>query len=304
MNPQSTTHSWLQMAASFAVATACAFASVTAAAALEEDPAGALRAQYVALKNELEQSRFQQRLYIESVERPRVLQGDVYAVVDYPIATVSDALTSPAHWCDALILHLNVKYCRPVPRGGHTVLSVAIGKKNDQPLTGAYRVEFDHRVAAALPDYMEVHLNASRGPLGTSNYRISLEAIGLDDERVFVHLRYSYKYGFWARVAMREYLRGTGSEKVGFTIIGNPDDPQPTFIGGVRGIVERNIMRYYLAIDAYLGALAAPAPERFEQSLERWFDATERYSRQLHEVDRDSYLAMKRREYLRQQTAQ
>jgi hypothetical protein len=97
MNPQFTTHSWLQMAASFAVATACAFASVTAAAALEEDPAGALRAQYVALKNELEQSRFQQRLYIESVERPRVLQGDVYAVVDYPMATVSDALTSPAN---------------------------------------------------------------------------------------------------------------------------------------------------------------------------------------------------------------
>jgi hypothetical protein len=103
---------------------------------------------------------------------------------------------------------------------------------------------------------------------------------------------------------MRKYLRGTGSDKVGFTITGNPNDTQPTFIGGVRGIVERNIMRYYLAIDAYLEAFAAPAPERFERSLERWFDATERYSRQLHEVDRDSYLAMKRREYVRQQTAQ
>jgi hypothetical protein len=30
-------------------------------------------------------------------------------------------------------------------------------------------------------------------------------------------------------------------------------------------------MRYYLAIDACLGALATPAPERFEESLERWF---------------------------------
>ncbi len=304
MNPQSTTHSWLQVATPFAVATACAIASVTTAAALEEDPAGALRAQYATLKQELEQNRLQQRLYIESVERPRVLQGDVYAVVDYPIAAVSDALTRPAHWCDALILHLNVKYCRPLPRGGRTVLSVAIGKKNDQPLTGAYRIEFDYSVAVALPDYMEVSLNARRGPLGTSNYRISLEAVGLQDERAFVHLQYSYTYGFWARVAMRKYLRGTGSDKVGFTITGTQNDTQPTFIGGVRGIVERNIMRYYLAIDAYLEALAAPAPERFERSLERWFDATERYSRQLHEVDRDSYLAMKRREYFRQQTAQ
>ena len=63
-------------------------------------------------------------------------------------------------------------------------------------------------------------------------------------------------------------------------------------------------MRYYLAIDAYLGSLAAPAPERFEQSLERWFNATELYPRQLREIDRDAYFAMKRREYARQQSAQ
>jgi hypothetical protein len=60
-------------------------------------------------------------------------------------------------------------------------------------------------------------------------------------------------------------------------------------------------MRYYLAIDAHLGALTAPAPERFEESLKRWFTATERYALQLHEVDYDAYLTMKRREYLRQQ---
>ncbi len=70
----------------------------------------------------------------------------------------------------------------------------------------------------------------------------------------------------------------------------------------MRGALERNTMRYYLAIDAYLGALAVPPPERFEQSLERWFAATERYALQLHEVDHDAYVAMERSEYLRQQT--
>jgi hypothetical protein len=59
-------------------------------------------------------------------------------------------------------------------------------------------------------------------------------------------------------------------------------------------------MRYYFAIDAYLGALAIPAGDRFEESLTRWFTATERYPVQLHEVDYDFYLTMKRREYLRQ----
>jgi hypothetical protein len=99
------------------------------------------------------------------------------------------------------------------------------------------------------------------------------------------------------------YLATSGSDKVGFTVIGDPNDPNPKFIGGVRGAIERNTMRYYLAIDAYLGALATPAPKRFERSLERWFNATELYPRQLREVDRDAYFAMKRSEYARQKTA-
>jgi hypothetical protein len=63
-------------------------------------------------------------------------------------------------------------------------------------------------------------------------------------------------------------------------------------------------MRYYLAIDAYLGTLAAPARERIALSMERWFDATERYPDQLHEIERAAYLEMKHSEYRRQQTLQ
>ena len=63
-------------------------------------------------------------------------------------------------------------------------------------------------------------------------------------------------------------------------------------------------MRYFLAIDAYLGTLGSPASERFEESLERWFDATEHHALQLYEVERDAYLTMKRHEYLRQQSLQ
>jgi hypothetical protein len=62
-------------------------------------------------------------------------------------------------------------------------------------------------------------------------------------------------------------------------------------------------MRYFLAIDAYLAALSAPAPARLETRLQNWYDATENYARQLHDVDRNAYLEMKRREYRRQQAA-
>ena len=69
----------------------------------------------------------------------------------------------------------------------------------------------------------------------------------------------------------------------------------------MRGAVERNTMRYYLAIEAFLGALSAPPGARVEKSMRDWFAATEAYPRQLHEVEQNEYLAMKRNEYSRQQ---
>jgi hypothetical protein len=69
----------------------------------------------------------------------------------------------------------------------------------------------------------------------------------------------------------------------------------------MRGLVERNTMRYYLAVEAFLGALSAPPQARVEKSLSDWFAAIERYPRQLHELERGEYLDMKRREYSRQQ---
>ncbi|MHB1592278.1 MAG: hypothetical protein ACYCTW_12225, partial [Sulfuricella sp.] len=66
---------------------------------------------------------------------------------------------------------------------------------------------------------------------------------------------------------------------------------------GVRGVVERNTMRYYLAIDAYLAALTTPPKDQLEKRLQHWYNATDQYARQLHEVERDDYFKMKRKEY-------
>jgi len=69
----------------------------------------------------------------------------------------------------------------------------------------------------------------------------------------------------------------------------------------MRGVIERNSMRYYLAIEAFLGALSAPPQAQLEKRLRDWFVATERYPRQLHEMEQTAYLEMKRREHQRQQ---
>jgi len=103
------------------------------------------------------------------------------------------------------------------------------------------------------------------------------------------------------RVAMQVYLGTTGREKVGFTVDGTQADGQPQHIGGMRGVIERNSMRYYLAIEAFLGALSVPPQAQFEKRLRDWFAATERYPRQLREMEQTAYLEMKRREHQRQQ---
>jgi hypothetical protein len=263
--------------------------------------AALLSARYEALRNQLSHNLFRRPLYLESSEIPGGVSGDVFALVDYPFSTAKAALNGPAQWCDILILHLNTKYCRASTAGPGSVLNVGIGRKYDQPLDKAYRVDFAYRVVADTPNYLKVRLDADTGPLSTRNYRIVFEAIPLESGRTFIHLTYSYAYGIAGRLALQTYLRTLGSSKVGFTVVGTQSDGQPRHVGGLRGVVERNSMRYYLAVEAFLGALSAPPPAQIEKRLHDWFDAVERYPLQLHEMERSDYLEMKRREYSRQQ---
>jgi len=282
-----------------AAALACCAAGLAPAAQSAADAAAALRANYEALQTRPGSNPFQRPLYLESSETPGGVAGDIHALVNHPFASAGSALSGPANWCDILLLHLNTKYCRASSDGHGSNLRVYIGKKHPQALADAYPVDFTWRVAAASPNYLKVMLNADEGPLSTRNYRIVLEAVPLDGDRTLLHLAYSYGYGFAGRVAMQAYLGTIGSDKLGFSIEGQQSDGRPIYIGGMRGLVERNTMRYYLAIESYLGAMSTPPPARLEKSLHDWFAAIERHPRQLHELEQGEYLAMKRKEYLR-----
>jgi len=254
-------------------------------------PAATLRAKLQALAPQLERNAFRRPLALESSEAADRLSGDVYALVDHPFARVSGALREPAAWCQVLMLHLNTKHC--AVKGGGTTLAVAIGRKFDQPLSDAQTIAFAYTLGKADANYLDVRLSADTGPLSTRDYSIVFEAAPADGGKTAIHLRYAYAYGTAARLAMKGYLATLGSDKVGFTPAG-----QGGYIGGVRGVVERNTMRYYLAIDSYLDA---PGAGQLDQRLAAWFDATEQYAKQLHEIDRNDYLAMKRREFQRLQ---
>jgi len=270
--------------------------------------AASLRDKYQSLTQQLAHNAFGRPLYLNSSQSSSRLQGDIYAVVNYPFATVNGALNDPVHgpanWCDVLILHLNTKYCHAATNGDGSILSVNLGKKVEEELSSTYRLQFNYRVVASSPGYFQVQLNADSGPMGTKDYNIVVEAVDIGENRTFLHLTYAYGFGIVGRAAMTTYLNTIGSDKVGFTPTADSTAAKPDYVGGVRGLVERNTMRYYLAIDAYLGSLSSPPDKRLEQRLTTWFNATEQYPQQLHEVDRQDYMKMKDDEYKRQQTAQ
>jgi hypothetical protein len=268
--------------------TALSAACVLSLAAVQAHAdAGSLRGRYTELQPQLRSNSYGRQLVIDSTEASNTLQGDVYAVLDHPFERVSGALQDPNAWCDIMLLPFNTKACR----ANGQRLSVRIGRKSSQPVDQAYPIEFSFSNVAASSSYMQTRLNAGEGPVGTRDYRIDVEAVPLDGGKTFMHMSYSYGFGGAGRFAMQAYLATAGASKIGFTA------------NGVRGAVERNAMRYYLAIDAYLDTMEAPSAQRVDKRIERWFSATERYPKQLHEMDRESYVAMKRQEYGRQQTA-
>lgn len=243
---------------------------------------------------------FHRPLQLESGEDAHSVRGDARGIIAYAFAPAAEALSKPDHWCDVLSLHLNTKYCRPSTEGTSTTLHVSIGSKAQQPLADAHRVNFVYRVVTHTPEHLQVTLTAAEGPMGTSDYRILLDATPADGGRSLVRLSYAYSFGMVGKLALQAYLGTIAREKVGFTVIGKEPDGGPRYIGGARGLAERNTMRYYLAIESFLGALAAAPQERTEKSMQAWFDAVERFPRQLHEMGRTEYLEMKRREYARQ----
>lgn len=260
-----------------------------------------LRARYQALRDELGHNGFGRPLHIVSAEQQERLAGVVHAVLDHPFADTSAALRNPASWCDILILPFNTKYCHAVEGPPGSALLVRIGRRFDQPVEQAYRLRFEHRNVALRPGYFESRLQADEGPVGTRDYRIVVSAIPLEGDRTFLQLDYSYGAGWAGRAAMQLYLATAGADKTGFTVVGRDAGGRPLHIGGVRGAVERNAMRYYLAIDAYLDSLAAPPQQQVDRRIRGWYAATQQYP-QLRELDLGTYAAMKRQEVERQQT--
>lgn len=255
--------------------------------------AAALQARRIVLEPQLRANAFGQPLQLSSSQGGAHVEGDVHAEVDVPFRGLAATLTPANGLCELLFLHLNVRACWPTDAAGSQVLMLTAGPKRASASGTRYRLDYAMRVEVAAPDYLRVTLNAAHGPLGTRDYRILLEAVPLEGGRAFVHLGYRYGYGLLARVAMSAYLATAGRSKIGFTVIGQDSEGRPVYVRRERGALERNVMRYFLALLAHRSAGTGTPQQQLEARLRAWFALTERYAAQLHELDLDDYLREK-----------
>ncbi|UCE33237.1 MAG: hypothetical protein JSV40_08340 [Deltaproteobacteria bacterium] len=233
---------------------------------------------------------------IESSEEGDVFRGEVYGVIEHPFKTVRDAITAPSNWCDMVSVHYNIKACTWRRSADQYFLTFYSGSKNYQAPEDAYQLNFDFRVIEHTSAYLKLLLTADEGPFDTKDYRIEFEAMPAEQGKTIAHFSYSYRTGFSARLAIKIYYQTIGYNKVGFTVIETDEQGSPVYVRGTRGMIERNAVRYYLAIRAYLDTLPYPDNERFEQRINRWYDLTNRYPRQLFELKKADYLQCKIRE--------
>ena len=238
-------------------------------------------------------ARFTGTPQIESRDDGAHAVGEIWGLLPYDFDSVAATLKDPSSWCQILLLHIDTKECRVGRGASGTTVNAGVVTHYDQPASTAYHLELAYRLANDTPGYVDARLDADDGPMDTSDFRIVFEAMRTRDGRTFAHMAYSYTYGGLSSLALKFYLATFGRGKVGFTVVGQ-DKGSPRYVGGMRGVVERNTMRYYLAVEAWLAAMDAPRDMRVERALHSWYAAVERYPRQLHEVSESRYLELKR----------
>lgn len=248
--------------------------------------AGTLRARHAALQEHLSNNPFGRSLHVESSTSGNAQKGEIYAVIEKPYGAVAAALARPAHWCDILTLQVNIKGCE----ASAETLSAFITRNARDPADSAHRMDFRFDVRAKRADYLDVALNARSGPVGTRDYEMRLEAAPLDSRRTFMHMSYAYTLGAMARFAMDAYLAGAGRDKFGFSVVERLTDGSPVYVDGMRGVVERSAMRYYLGVEAFL-----ESPD-LEARLRHWYAATARHPQLKEVVSAEEYVEIKRKD--------
>jgi len=238
-------------------------------------------------------------LRIQSHEQDRRLRVNVYGFVDYPYSQVADVLASPAAMCDFLILNMNVKACTYQQGERRANMTIYVAGKKYAPLYRTMKIKPYFELQKRNRSYLKVLMTSPKGSWGIKKYSVLVEASPYKN-RTLVRFSSNYESSRLNKAATSVYLKTFARKKVGFTVVGQNQLGQPEYVRGMQGVIERNAVRSYLALQAYLETAGVVTNQRLKSRLRLWFELTDTYSRQLHEMDWQSYLHNKQREYQNQ----
>jgi hypothetical protein len=260
-----------------------------------DSPQRWLASYYGELQQAAKDGPFGQPLQVRSEERSNLVSGEIRGIVDHPFETVASTFVRPGAWCDFLSLNPNIKACTFQMDGQETRLMLYIGTRKYRSPEAAVRQPYRFAVRTQQAQYAAISLGASEGLLGTKAHQFEFEAAGVAG-RTVIALRSSYEPSALSRLITTIYLATAGRDNVGFSRQGNGDTAANEYVKGVQGMIERGVMRYYLALKAFLDARDVPGNRQFESRLSLTYDLMDRYPAQLRQMDKAEYLDIKRRE--------
>lgn len=257
-----------------------------------------LRARYRALTEGVADNPFHAPVSVRSTENGDVIAADVYGVIEHPFAAVAEVIGDPRNVCDFVSLSINIKACTYTTPSAPTSMIWYMGRKDYSEPDPDQAVQYHYTVTSRTPEELHVRLHAPQSLLGITDNVIVIDVTAVDG-RTLVHFSISYVGGLQSKLAMEVYLLTLGRNKIGFTTY--PDAAGKLVpVKGAQGIIERNTMRYYLALQAYLDSASVAKDQRDHIRIERWYDYAERFHDQLYELPREEYLDNKQRERLNQ----
>ena len=258
------------------------------------DLAAALAARHRALADELARSPFGLPLVVRSQDEGARAEGEIVGLIPHAYAAFAATFAVPRAFCDAAMLHPNVKGCTSMRVDGEERVLMNAGRKHYEPAANVHAQAFVASTQQIGDRYLRVVLRAPEGPLDTRDYVFTLEAIPVG-EATFIAVRYAYSASFASRAATAGYLATAGSARTGFTTTAAGAPAR-----GVRGVVERNAMRHYLALTSVLDTGDVPEAARAAARIDRYYTLTDRFAVQLREFERGEYIAIKTRELAEQ----
>lgn len=256
-----------------------------------------LQTHYQQIKQGLADTLPGTTIAISSVEGDDYLSAEITSILNHPYDSVASTLEQAANWCQFMPLHFNIKACTHERDSEGAVLHLFSGRKYYQTPDDSYRMAYRFNTQHYDSHQLQLHLSAQRGPANTRDYRIEVTAQAVE-EGTLLHIRSSYRPSMLSSILSASYLSTLGRDKVGFSR--DTDTENGDYVKGIRGVIERNVMRYHIAIDAFLSTPHTDDLSSHDTMLTYWFDHNDSYPQQLHEMTREEYLAIKQQERMQQ----